>query len=784
MKGFQDMYSNENVGKEQVMTKEASFSLAPEYTGISKSASELIYDPTPENIEAHVKKRIMDDVREVPQTLGITVRLVPSKKNTAVPTRVDDAEGAITLTLFEQDVIVPFYVKDGELASFDTIKLDKEETPFSKESLTKIFQAIAKKKQTEEKNMSGDAFIGTEKAINDSTDNGFLGPLLRIRDNQRMGGGSGNRMSGPSGRFVSASNFDKAMEKTAQVKRSTPEHFAAIEKSLTLKFANEHIRDMEKIASENIDEHLSHAKMVFGKMQDAPYKDVNGMSNATRIIFPEKDGSEIRSVRAIVFKNLVSLTKMQEAYRSENKEHVQTEAERRDIKLRAVKANAVLVVTENGQYKILLDGSPFFAIEDKEAKWKFNTEKITGVVRNNSYFSIIGDKVIYPFFVKDNSSNSDGHSSIFGTDASSQPTRRVPNTLRLDVSDIDAPSSYQGTTLCSVPNRKFEVMTRDEALTEYSQICEAKDVARIGDQLHDNYFIGMDKNTGVLRLDKQIKDYLRSKDGFDFTTRNTDSIFKIAALEENYIELEVLDRERNLFNLKISYRAKGLMKPLDVKSFEQLQGDRVASILRVANIPAEDIAMLITKATQESVARVPLSKEAILGNIRGGDVAKSKTYEVAKKLKETVFSPRNLDTMFQAIVGDQLGQIASGSNTAGKALEHISKWASEAKACSIYFEKLATETNNDNMLGVAKVSALSYRIAKLAEESADGHDLIGMRDAIKAVNNSRDAMEKTASELIALKRLQDHNDNHIVNNAHIVGAISSMQHLIEFTSAL
>ncbi len=711
---------------------------------ITKVAGLDIYQPTVDNVENFIRRYTLNETAFFPKAVRVDIQLVPDSFNTTVKGQsehIRDAHGVVTLGLHQAKIELPFLIRDSEFVPFDVIQMKGERVPYTRENLAKVLIGIDKVANNPQILNPYNPYVGVDKPVNPTTDHGFLGNVLQIRD-QAMVGQSDRR--GEILVTAEEEQIEELLEKTAQIKPLYDQDFNKIHQFLLNKYADEFIDEMEKIATAETIDIENHVKLVLGKLKDLPLVDVNTLPNGTKIEFPEKKDNDINMTKAIVMKEVI------------------TPDYNRSKELKTMfEIKKVLVITEDGRFITLKDGAKFYALR-KDGEWKLPTVSINAMKPNNIYTAIIGDKATLPFIVR-----SSHHTEYTDSIKNTPEGKNLPKPFKFSCK-IYPNNKYFN--IAQVPGVKFEPMKRGDAIENYYENISSDLLNYISAALPYEFF-GVDESVKVVKLTGQINDYLVNPKDLVFTSSNPEEIFKSAASSSDQITLRAIDKDRGIYDLEIRYvdKSKKLFK--DVKrEFKGIRDGKVKGILRAAGLEFGNIITLIERAKGENQVSIPLPENATPDKISGGYV-EDKAEKALNKIKNNIYTKEVADIGLSEVLGRQLGEVvAHYGPKAIDTLQAITSFAEESEALGIKFEKLAKEYNNRDFLNIAKIMVAQNNIDKANVGCYKSNEKYAfVKEASKQMVELKPTFEKIAYKLIELKVDQYQNRDEIVS-PNVIGA--------------
>jgi hypothetical protein len=689
----------------------------------------------------------LDEIRFYPKVVGVRILLIPESFNTEKireSNTIKDAHGTVILKLYEANIELPFLIKDGEFMPFDFIQMKGQRAPYSRENLAKVLLSIDRIHNDPGAMNPDSPFEKLDEPVTEITDAGFLGNTLRIQE-QAI---NPSRDRGEI--MVRSEELDNLLEKTASIKAVTEQDLSGLEKFLTEKFAKEFIDEMEKIAAEDTTDMENTIALVFENLKNLPFTDINTLPNGTKFVFPEKTGTDVNLVKAVLFKEPVK-----PQYNNRN-------GSTREMGLIP---DTAIVVTEDGRFMILKNRAKFYGIK-QDGDWKIPTKHVADMKEGKIYCSVIGNKIVFPFVVHEDISERFDEGFPPGSEAGLAGIFNFGCSLYPDGDAFD---------ISRIPNKRFEYMKRNDASEFYGTQYSPELAMRIAHMMPYSFF-ACDEDTPVIELKGLIQDYLVDPKELVFT-KSEDEIFKSAAAQGTVI-LKAVDRERDLYDLKVEFRNddKKFVK-MDKKEFKAIDAGKVKGILKAAGLEYSVIITLLNRSKGESIVSIPLPENATPEKINGGYV-ESKVKTALNTVKNNVYAKDNVDAAVSEILGRQIGNLAvSHGADAMNFLMKLQSFASESEALSVKFEKLAQEYHNNDFLDIAKLMTIQHNIDNANIRAYNGEKLAFVNDCMKDIVALKPELEKAASDLIALKTVQFEKRNEFVSPNIITAAVNTLDRM-------
>lgn len=789
-----------SLGITDIMEEKTASHLTPtkEDNCITKYAGIHISNPTYENIDNFMRKYVLNEMSFFPKVVEVKMDLIPSEMDNTNKDHISEATGVMSIVLHDKSIELPFVITEGELAPFDVIQIDGTRVPFSRENLTKVVLNLDKQVESERNNPEGieNPYLGTEQPINPATVTGFMGDVMEIRDTYM------NRR--PGGKYVTANtcvNLDGILEKVASVAPMTEKQFDAIAYVLNKKAHDEHMGNLEKLASE-IDEIKTTRKDVknFEKFKNINYIDASQVSNGETIVFPEQKGNELTLTPAIVF-----------------------------TKFETPLGNGVrtMVVANDGRIKLLKSGDKFLCIK-AEKNFTLPRTELAAVEENNSFFALKGDDLYGPFTIREKEIAHE--KSCFKQYVSPEQEK-----IRMDILSVvpvlsddfgaiasDSDRIVEGRRMpivLATEDRKFDelnytdfikMMAMDQGLPEdktsmllpkYRVTNQAYPVFEKGTKSEHNkaknIVVVSSPQTKVFKINGVITTHLKDKGELDHLYKLASTGYDLTEksamnLNEN-IRVECIDRKQKLFNVSVNYRDKDKrFMNARRQNFDRIGEQKLRAFLHILKFDSNVVKEIVYKAKNEPRCFYPLPAKCTTEDVKkleGGSMINLSTRDVKKTVNKFV-NPSNIamsvsTALISGLAADTLTDFAKTKNGL-KVFDTLKKFANESKALSVSFEKLAKEHENVEYLDYAKAMALSYHLnEKVATAINDTNNVYpDLVDAARDITASKELLEKFAYDLTSRKINQQKAKYYEANPNYLVGAVNMIDNMYKVAGAI
>lgn len=759
---------------------EQDYSLNKEDLVIKKYAGITIYQPTLDNIETYVRKYTLNELSSCPSTLNLSIQINPQELDKANNEYVSEATGMVTVKFAGKNIELPFLIMDGELVPFDVIQIEGQRVPYSRENIAKIFAGLRKLEEKEKAGGDESPYVGLEDRVNPSTAPGFLGSVLQIRD-QNIAAKQGN-----GGNYIfAAENMVDILEKVATMKELTKEDLKALEAEFQKKASEELREELEKVASQEDDDT---ARKLFENVSKMNFEQAYSMPNGTEIAFPERIDNEIRLSYGIVLDKFVDF--------DSNKS-----------------GKVKLVVSTDGRIKILSQSEKFLCFKAKDIRFDFVRKELDTVEDGDVILAFDGNLTIFPSRVCEVSERTFGSG-----ERKNDVTFRIPRIsplspedemgLALTSSEVNNLFTQRiSVPLCPLANTKFHEMPYADFVkkkceetgmseieitnlfTRYNACITTNKELSTGTLKRNLKVMATDPATKVIKVTGVIRSYARDKaelEKLSHVEDGEDALEKIAQVEKNKIKVSLKDKDLGAYDVEINYvdESKAVFKRF-VKSYNRISKADLRQLLLVIGYNNTEAQEIIFKANNGPFITYALPANANIQALEGAKVQSLAAQKMGNTLKGMI-NPKDLASALSAsIIGNILADTLTASSPKVQEVANgLSRFASEARALSTAFEKIALEKESDTAYDTAVMMNLSARFMdKVASTVTETAIYPRIYEVAKEIMENRSALEKTAYDLVQCKAIQYKNRDEITSPHVLQSAVAQLDalHKVAYT---
>jgi predicted Zn-ribbon and HTH transcriptional regulator len=685
---------------------------------------------------------------------------------------------------------------DGELVPFDVIQANGTRVPYSQDNLVNILHGIEKLYEEEKNGKASSGYKGLATAVSPSTSPGFLGTTMSIQNKYtRHRGGAIFAMASEKGEegfdkvayAKDMATFDAACEKVAALKPLTKDNEVAIMSAFE-KIAHEELMGgLEKLADDT-NSSIDAAVEKLAALHDPVYVNANTLPGGTTISFPEKKGNEFTITKAVIVDSYMDFSF-----------------------LKAPKTK--MIVAQDGRMIMLKPGDTFLCVEDDSAIFSLPTRPLSTLKDGDFVSSFVGDKALFPSRVnwinadvlksesdvfaigRNKSSFHNGPIVEASTNVNSEKNRIVTYNVSPLMGEVDDASMFNmEPSILDNKRAKARLVLVESAGGKFDEITYSDFIKRKAEETGMNELIirnsasaysvcsqpernyeEREKSDKVVIVDSDMKmivftgiidNYLKNEKEIDklatYSGVSEDEIEKSAAGERESVIVRLIDRQKNLYFIQIYFKdqSKKMMSMIK-REFRNVQENHLKEVLRLLGFDVNKIADIIYKAKNENYVNYPLPVNNQASMLTGG----TSTNVAAENFKKTLTKVVNPQDVKEVLLGQVLGAMIaqaaiSGGAKAIRGLGEVKKFASEAEALSIEFEKKAMELKDGELLKVAKAMYAAHEMNdKIHEIGAAGTKYPAFYDFAKGIVESQPYLEKMAMDLIAEKTMMYLNKN-------------------------
>lgn len=723
-----DKFAQSLAMEDQKIEKNIYFDFHSEETScmFKKAYVTSMKKPTGEKIKEHVANRLKSDFGINPEDIKITIKAEDSDGEI-----ISKGDGEAVINLKGEKAVVPFKIIDGEISDFTQIKVGKETAAYNKQSIGQI----NKKSSAPAEN---DAFIGSCKTDNESTDRGFLDEVIKIRDNHVS-----KQVNSNAGRYITASEAcDEILSKTASIKETKEHDYAAVEAMVREKVASVVAGRLEKIASIDIDKKVSHAEEVFAKMERLPLKSVHTMKHGQTILFPEVNGNEISMTAGIVFKKIdKDYYKAVNRYSEVNSDYT------------------TIVASHDGRIALLGSGQTMLALEDDSAKFKLPSTRIKAVEPKQTYFAVVGDSVVAPFYIKDRFQDHYGASEI---------VKELSEVLGVHDPIIDAKPAFTSEAgwgpsveIVLIPGERFATHLKkvkvggnvryiNGATNILKKTLSHKPnlLASVSSMINLETATTADPDTKVVKVKGLITGYISHKNELNPNINRAADHIKLANYDT--LRIEKVAKDKDEYSVKVNGKNK--------KDFgSKLTKKETQTVMLSMGYKPDEIGEAMNSVKTTGKYHKQLPKTTNINKLYDGEV-ETRTQRIMKEVKKSVFDKEKAKDAaknfgFNMTTGT-LGEMATENDSVYAALEYLSKFAKESEAAAIAFEKFAMEYKSEELQNVAKTMVAANNLFTAVKQAYEGKELSLVKEACEAIVANKDCLDELTTGVIGLSEDQ------------------------------
>ncbi len=693
---------------------------------MSKFAGMVVYDSTPEGIEAFLKEYMYNELSFFPDKINISVNILPLD-NTPVNNgtgqldpNISNATGTIDLFYINTLIQIPFAMRDKEILPFDTIQLGSENAVYTRENLKNILfnikNMIDKQQAGNGLSASTESYVGVDKTVNNLTDTGFMGDMLQI---QSLMGNVGNGGSV----YSYASKVNDLLEKTAKIEKVNIDY-----RKLRDELIKEYKESAEKIASAEFEENEAlelEKKAIFDNLEREISADIQILNNKDKFEFTEKDGMIVSKTQGIVYKTILSIDN--------------------------VTIDENLVITSDGRFKLLKPGEKFIfnykANKDEIAPFEFKLRKFDSLNPGYIYTAEIGGTCLLPFIVTKVTLGSQWKintpffykcQDIKGNEFIIIPASNVPEDAMVKKSKKDIMGIVAATE-------------KPKNLAYYNVVLKASlPVLCLSPKTK---FISLKQ--GVIGNMISAKDTMLLYDG---------NVKMAAYRDEVKITLVSRDSGDPKFNLVASWFDKKYNSNRRLV-LDNISESRLKGVLKTMGFDYNKVSEIAFRASKEGTAVYELVPGTTPWLVKPEVTVERATDNTIKNMKDSFFTITNakkaLAPLLGGIAGGMIADTALGDSLSGlKAF--ASEGALESKALAEKLEKVAIVKKSGSFNKLAGLMVIKNRVDNLVSDVLSGEEFKNT-EVLAELHEIDPYMQKLAYDLVKLKLDQAFHRNEVLS---------------------
>ena len=581
-------------------------------------------------------------------------------------------------------------------------------------------------------------------------------------------------------------DLNAILEKIASVRPISKEELKAVAYEFNKVAYESNKSAIEKIAAEDEKDKIS--KVDFEKvkkMADFKFDNANNMKSGTFISYPEINGSDITMRSAIVLE-------------SSNDDVSNTKCK--------------FVLSNDGRIKFL--SGEEFPCKESAVPFKFKTVEFRTLKQGDNFIVLDGDKVITPSHVRYIDSLSVGG---FGVDKKVETIgynfRLEPIYSKEKLRDMEA----SGNGLCGGSllknNKDYSVLTLSDTKLEkvpYDEFVTRKAKESVADESLVNslmpysvkdkdYVLSTSEDTKVILVKGSITNNIKSDKEFNEKRNLIEAGYDIqkVAFALNTVTVECMDRHMKLYNISVDYKdTDERLFALRNQKFNRISEGKLKAILRIIKFQGNKLNEIIYKAKNEPKAVYPIPSDCTIKDIKrlqGGNITNISSKAVKDTFNKYVNPLSIAKSVATATMGGLIAESAKnlipkeGLGKAGmRAVNIIQKMSAESGELSAEFEKIAQQTENCEMLDIAKIMAIGHyygeKLAQVIDDTDNSYP--SLKDVTRDIALARPVMEKLSYDLMTLKVNQGINKVASVDSNNISRVIANMDMLYKIASAV
>lgn len=725
---------------------------------------------TPAAIEKYLVEKVRNELGEFHDLVLIKPVLRIDKEDGDLSGNVTDGYGTVMLSVGNMTIHLPFIIHEKELLPFDVIRMGGQEVVYDLSKLRKI--VIGLDKANKEKAVEGDPGMDAMSVVDGkdiSTQNGFLGTIMDVRDSHKQRDVNGNvpyeglgfgdmdenrLMKQASKEIDIAELFEEFHEKLANVRIFSTEDVKSVVRGIEKKAETEAESDIAAVSGVKIDTKVSiGVQREFAKIDKEKLANYKRAASGNNIKFPVFDDTQFEYRNGRVYHKVKSaFSDSKTPYTSNSKiKHI--------------------IVDTRHNYALLQDNDDFMISVEQPSNFDFPCEHALGLLTGEMYaFEWDTETISLPFFVKRQYLEEEENNGIL--------VSVMERTGRHEILKASQSSLFRNSFECEEHGHRFTVVVLrgdsqkevirkidKEELSEYI-LAKAKSGVdhKISKLIAERFVSGgpiyfVSEEIPFFKMFKNITGYFTRPDGL---FKEGPLFEKSAAYEQaNKARLYINSQKRPAtYSVEWSYADEKSVEGetgygLEKKRMDDLAPAQAKQILQDLGYDHRkqesffEIAKRNGRYAEFNLPNVEVAKE-----VTPKDKAIGKAKDAVRNIANSTLNAGNFVPVFENVMADTaaeyISQVVPGSVDWVK---NIQSKVAESESVAIEFEKVATEIRGSAWSEVAYVLNMKHHLDKLALDITTGF-VKGAEEIFSDIQQLGPTIEKIASGLIEFNRDQ------------------------------
>lgn len=764
----------------------------------------LLANSSPAAIEEVLVNLIQEALGEWKNVVKVKPFLQVEAGDADLSGNVNNAFGAIQLSVYGVKLFIPFIIANKKLLPFDTIRMGAQEVAYDYGKLRRIVNAIEHKSKTSSENATDESFQTMEVAKFDDIqpNNGFLGTIMNIRNshNAKNGLGADAPWNGPGFGVVDEQRmmsrtaskqvdvfdvFHEVMEKIADVQVYSPQQMEEY-KDYLIKQAEQQAQDeLEKVAAAPDTMEAARIKRDMIQLAEERLFNVHRSASGNNIAFPTFEQGRFEYRMGRVYQKFESWLSNQSGYTPGKID--------------------TLVIDSKGGYKVLKRNQPFMASTREPSHFEMVTERTKSLKPGQLYTAEKNKNTLFsPFYVESSYMQNAVDDGMVISIREDGLTHRTANSLFSDSftcreivpgkSDSDMPHSYfrYFHLLVSLDKEIKEptYMTKDELHLYVTQKAKDPQDAHLALALAcDSHFVLLPEDFPFFKLEKNITNFYTKPNGL-FTEG---PLAKVAAYEgESKATLTVVNgRNPKVYSIEWKFtnqKSENGATKLESRSADNLSKSQAQDMLKKLGFDYRTQAKFFEISDRNGRgATFKLPDPQLAASVSAQDKGMANVQNKLKGLGNAMLHSKNFMPMFEDTVAGGvsavLSGVAPGSVDTAHKMDDFLNWKKEAHEVAVEIEKLATQFKGPEWHELSALLNMKYRLDKVATDIYDGGYLQNGHAVFEKVTSLLPAIEKKASDLLDFNRKQQlHTSSYLVDPVLVKKALAQLDGLYTYAS--
>lgn len=744
----------------------------------------LLRDTSPVGIEKYLVEKVRNELGDFHDLATIRPVLRIDTEDGDLSGNVENGFGTVMLDVSGKTIHLPFIIHKKQLLPFDVIRMGGQEVVYDLSKLRKIVVGIDKEVKDGEGEGSSRDVMSVVDSRDISTQNGFLGTIMSIRDSHRdrdingmspyegddFGTVDDNRVEKRASEEIDvAESFESFHEKLAEVlvfsKDDVKKVVAKVEEKEALD-AKDTMEAASDIASSTKESIL--VRRNFDTLDKTQLANVKRSASGNNIKFPMFDNTQFEYRNGRVYHDVKSSLVNKRSFTSGVKSDVSR-----------------IVIDSKGQYALLSGKDDFMITTEQPSEFSIPTQEASAFVTGDMYaFELSTQSISQPFVISRQYLEEEENNGILVSVPEKMDKHRVlkasqSSLFRNSFSCLENGVPFVLITLKNSTDgllKKVSPQEVEDFITQHAvdstDLLASKMISnRFSSKEQDVYFISESKT--AFKFKKRIPGHFTKLDG----------LFK----EGPFMHKEASYNQANKARLYINEQSKPTTYSVEwsYANEEDIEGNEAFNIKKER---LDDLAPAQAKKILQDLgfdhgkqqlffeiskrngrfAEFALPDKETAKNITPKEKSMSKAKQAIRNIANSTLNAGNfvpvLENVMADVGGEYITSIAPGSTDW---INNIKDKVASSQDTAVAFEKTASTVRGSAWSEVAYVLNIKHHMDKLAMDITNGF----VKDAepvFSEVQRLEPVVEKIASSLLEFNRDQQLRTNAPIINPGLV----------------